>query len=514
MTKVYEYKDSMLGLIHKKRRRIFAYIRQNQIKRIKAIILLLAVIISNYSVFAVENNNINYGKYKITYTQDPFMYVTFQGVMQPNYMYSYYDGNSQRCVYCLDRGKIGPEKKEEYYANASEKITDDMLQLILLNCYPYKSPEELGLMSIEQAKFASQFAIWCYTSGVYIDNVEPISDLNLDMIQAIRKIYYSKDGNIEDYKINLNIKEDEMQIENGYITKIIKIDTKNILDYNVTSSDKNIIIEEIANDKYKIYLPLNMIENKYSTALKIEYKAKENISLLGKKEDAQDQDMALLLDTTFSGEENYILNFAVTTTDFLLQKVDKDTKEPISGVEFCIKDSNNIDYGRVVTDENGKISLRVKYVDNVNIIIKETKNKEGYVLDEQEHTYSLNGLPVLNETIENEKEKGTIQIIKKTKEYNEITDIKENSPLKNVEFEILDSDMNIVQKLITDEYGYCETTKIPVGNYYIKETKTNPNYKLLDELIQVEIKENEDKILVQILNDNVTTLKELPVTGK
>ena len=65
MTKVYEYKDSMLGLIHKKRRRIFAYFRQNQIKRIKAILLILVVVFSNCSIFAVENNNINYGKYKI-----------------------------------------------------------------------------------------------------------------------------------------------------------------------------------------------------------------------------------------------------------------------------------------------------------------------------------------------------------------------------------------------------------------------------------------------------------------
>ena len=213
MTKVYEYKDSMLGLIHKKRRRIFAYLRQNQIKRIKAILLILVVVFSNCSIFAVENNNINYGKYKINVAKDPFMYVIFNGVMQPNYMYSYSD-EEERCVYCLERGKVGPESKEEYFVNAKEKITDEMLQLILLNCYPYKSPEELGLMSIEQAKFASQFAIWCYTSGVNIDSIEPISDLNLDMIQAIKKIYYSKDGNLNDYKVDLNIKEDKMQIEN------------------------------------------------------------------------------------------------------------------------------------------------------------------------------------------------------------------------------------------------------------------------------------------------------------
>ena len=114
----------------------------------------------------------------------------------------------------------------------------------------------------------------------------------------------------------------------------------------------------------------------------------------------------------------------------------------------------------------------------------------------------------------NEKEKEIIQIIKKTKEYNKVTDIKENSPLQNVEFEILDSNMNIVQKVTTNEYGYCKTERIPIGKYYIKETKTNPNYELLKELVEVEIKDNDDQLLVQILNDNATILNELPVTGK
>ena len=152
------------------------------------------------------------------------------------------------------------------------------------------------------------------------------------MIQAIKKIYYSKDGNLDDYKVDLNIKEDKMQIENGYITKTLELDTKNILEYNITTLDSNISIKKEEN-RYKIYLPLDKIENKYSTSLKIEYKAKENISLLGKKEDANNQDMAVLLDTTFKGQENYILNFAVTTTDFTLQKIDKDTKETGQGEE-------------------------------------------------------------------------------------------------------------------------------------------------------------------------------------
>ena len=129
-----------------------------------------------------------------------------------------------------------------------------------------------------------------------------------------------------------------------------------------------------------------------------------------------------------------------------MQKTDKDTKEPLGGVEYSIKDNNNIDYGTKVTDENGKLTVKIKYVDGVNIIVKELKSKKGYVCDTNPHIYQLKGCPVCTETLENEKEKGIIQIIKKTKEYNKVTDIKENTPLQNVEFEILDNNMNIVQK--------------------------------------------------------------------
>ena len=75
MAKIYEYKDSILGIIHKNKRRIIASIRQNQIRRIKGIILVLIICMSN--VFAIENNEIKYGEYKLECETYPYMYVTY-----------------------------------------------------------------------------------------------------------------------------------------------------------------------------------------------------------------------------------------------------------------------------------------------------------------------------------------------------------------------------------------------------------------------------------------------------
>lgn len=517
MTKIYEYKDSVLGIINKKRRRMFAYIRQNQIRRIKAIIFIIMIVLSGKSVFAIENNNIKYGNYKIDSITDPYMYIKYENVMQPNYMYSYTLNGEKIPVYCLERGASGPEDTVGYITHAKEKITDEKLQMIILNSYPYKSATDLKLMSTEQAIFASQFAIWCYTSGIDIEKIEPISNLNLDVVEAIKRIYNSKDNNIEDYSIDLNIKESKMSIENidgiPVVTKNISADTKNIIDYTIMSSDKNVGIKKEDNG-YKVYIPLEKIQNKYSVNLSIEYIAKENVVLYGKKDLHYQQDMALTLTTQFNGKTDYLTNFCVKTTEITIEKEDRDTNEKLSGVKYSISDSNNTINSTFETNEEGIIKAQVKYIDNVTLNVLEEKAKDGYVIDKEAYKYELNNQNSLNLKMYNEKEKGKIKIIKKTKEYNETTLIPENTPLENVEFNILDSSYNIVKTIKTNKYGECETERLPIGKYYIKEVKTQEGYKLLNELVEVNIENNEDEILVQILNENAIVVKELPVTGK
>ncbi len=153
-------------------------------------------------------------------------------------------------------------------------------------------------------------------------------------------------------------------------------------------------------------------------------------------------------------------------------------------------------------------------VDDLNLYLKEIEAKDGYNLDDT--TYNIKVIPNKENFIElyNEKQKGTIEIIKKSKEYNKLTNLPENSPLKNVEFQILDKDENVVDTLITNEFGYAKSKKLPIGKYYIKEIKTIEYYEINKELIEVEILKDGDNISTQILNDNVFIEEKLPVTGK
>jgi len=73
-------------------------------------------------------------------------------------------------------------------------------------------------------------------------------------------------------------------------------------------------------------------------------------------------------------------------------------------------------------------------------------------------------------------------------------------PLKGVEFQILNSDKNVIlQSLITDENGEILLKGIEPGRYYIKEIKTLQGYILYNENIQIDISLNE-KVNVVVNN--------------
>ena len=144
--------------------------------------------------------------------------------------------------------------------------------------------------------------------------------------------------------------------------------------------------------------------------------------------------------------------------------------------------------------------------------MQELATLDEYVLDE--NVYELKIENQSRFELYNQKKQGTITILKKTKEYNQITDIDENMPLSDVSFYIYDVNMNLVDDVTTDENGYTKTKKLPIGTYYIKEYKTKTGYKILNELIKVKIVENDENVNVEILNENVDIPVKLPKTGK
>lgn len=160
-------------------------------------------------------------------------------------------------------------------------------------------------------------------------------------------------------------------------------------------------------------------------------------------------------------------------------KVDKEnTKQKLEGVIFEVLDKSGKRVETIITNKEGYAVTSKLPIGNFYLKEIETNNK--YVLSKELIKVEVKNEEITTLNVENQKKKGQIEIYKVDKENNEIK-------LENIEFEILDKNHNVVEKLITNEEGYATTKKLPIGEYFVKEIKTDENYVLDDEEIKVEV---------------------------
>ncbi len=203
-------------------------------------------------------------------------------------------------------------------------------------------------------------------------------------------------------------------------------------------------------------------------------------------------DNYILLDKEF----NVNVEFDKTTTetitnehkkgDLTVYKVDKDNnKIALGGVTF---DLYSEEFGKVigtyVTDKNGEIHVKDLRTGNYTWIEKETN--KWYNLAEDTTTEVVWDKDTAN-TIENELKKGQIRVIKVDLDNNEVK-------LEGVEFEVLDKDGNVLEKIITDENGEALTKRYPIRDFSeltLREVKTQEDYVLNEEAQTIKLEENQ-----------------------
>lgn len=174
-------------------------------------------------------------------------------------------------------------------------------------------------------------------------------------------------------------------------------------------------------------------------------------------------------------------------------KVDKDNNSiALEGVKFEITDEEGFKY-EAVTNKEGIVEVENIRIGNIEI--KEIKTNNDYILSQEIFKTVIEYNKTSEIIIENEKKKGQVEIYKTDKENKELK-------ISGVEFEILDKENKIVDKLITNKEGYAISKRLPIGEYYLKEVKTNSKYVLNDEIIKIEIKV--DKVLkVNVENEKI-----------
>ena len=170
-----------------------------------------------------------------------------------------------------------------------------------------------------------------------------------------------------------------------------------------------------------------------------------------------------------------------------IEKVDKDNNSiKLPNVKFELLDANKEVVYELVTNEEGKASIQ-----NINTgkyTLKEVETLEDYeLMEDKEININENETAVI--VLENKKQRGNLEIEKVDKDDNSIK-------LKDVEIELLDENHKSIDIYKTDIDGKIRIDNLKAGKYYIKELKTNTEYVLKDELIEVHVKGKQDNNLV------------------
>jgi uncharacterized surface anchored protein len=179
----------------------------------------------------------------------------------------------------------------------------------------------------------------------------------------------------------------------------------------------------------------------------------------------------------------------------VIRKLDKQTGEPLAGVEFQITYSDGSylddDYGHLSskglykTDANGEI--RISGVVGT-LVITETKPLPGYVMDEGTRTQTVRVNPTDTQTITVYNTKaGGLTIIK--------TDEETGERISGVQFEIRKLNGEIIGTYTTDRTGVISLPQADNGWYQVTELKAAKGYRLDSQPYQIEVKDGQTATL-------------------
>lgn len=204
-------------------------------------------------------------------------------------------------------------------------------------------------------------------------------------------------------------------------------------------------------------VPRTSVNVNKNIKLNFRIEVKQTSVMFGATTRSDRQNVGLLLEPVNFRTVQSNFDVEYKTMNITLNKIDKDTKKGLKGVTFKFETLDGKELGKYVTDENVVIKLDVqkdlKLYSEQKIKVIEIEVPDNYYLDKENCSKIIDIKWGDNITIEfqNEKIKGNIKVIKLSSEYNKYTNLDEKSHLKDVEFEILDINGKVVDKIKTNE---------------------------------------------------------------
>ncbi|MES1051623.1 TQXA domain-containing protein [Bacillus thuringiensis] len=447
----------------------------------QALLLVMSVFLLLMSFFLPLNKAsaevINHEKYNMDWAYSPQYGKDVRTELLKN-------ANGQ-IAYCLVYGLKSPSGQDLPEAGK----TNDVVYRVLLNGYPHKSPEELGVSTWQQAHYSTQLALWNALGQISVGELQ-FKDAAVE--KATKAIIHAADQSQDTQDVYMNVvptDKQEAQLNGEYFettTYTVQTNAKKgtfKVQMNNAPQGTRVVTEQgeaketfQLGEKFRIQVPKSSKSNELS--LKVVSNL-TNYNAIAYKGTDTIQDATVLLERSQEQVSTDLQVYWKANGGLKVMKVDEN-KKPLPGAVFEVLNSNQEVMRTITADKNGVAEL--SNLELGTYTVKEVKEPVGYVLDATPKSFEVKTGEVAVVEMKNERIKGNVQLLK--------VDQDGKKKLEGAVFTLADAKGNSISEHTTDKNGVIKVENLPFGQYKFIEKTSPSGYILVKEPIPFSIKEN------------------------
>lgn len=300
-------------------------------------------------------------------------------------------------AYCLNLELDGATENFSYSVNTDSLITDMEIWRTVVNGYPYKTVEELGCKTKEEAYLATRQAIYC---AVYDRDPDSYGALGGEAgertLNAMKQIVNAARNGTETktsatLKINSNSAKWEIDsIDKTQVSKEFTVNAsagvksyKISIDGDIVEGSKIVDTNNIekneftSGEKFKILIPIKNMNKDGNFSIKVKGEVATKPVVYGLSPSSTLQNVALTGSIYEEGSGSKTEYYFNNGTEIVILKQNQETKEPLEGVKFQVLDENkNVIYADLSTNSEG--TIQIENILPGKYYVQEVETLEGY----------------------------------------------------------------------------------------------------------------------------------------
>ncbi len=405
-------------------------------------------------------------------------------------------------AYCLVYGKKSPDGQDLPEIGR----TDDVVYRVLLNGYPQKTPEQLGVSTWQQAHYATQLSVWVALGQLNPDDLQ-FKDSEVE--RAVKAIRYAADHMEDTQDVFMNVKptdKQEAKLNGAYfettqytVESNAKQGTYQVA-LNQAPVGTRIVTEQgevketfSLGETFRVQVPKSSKSAELSLKVTADLKNQQAVVYKGTE---SIQDATVLLERSQEKVSQDIQVFWKSMGGLEIRKVDE-KKQPLAGAVFEVLASDQKSMGTITTNTDG--IARMNHLEIGSYVVKEVKSPAGYILNDAPQTVEVKTGEIATITAENQPIYGELEVTK--------VDVADgNVKLPHAEFEIRNEKGDTVAKGKTNEQGIAKF-KLGYGKYTYKETISPDGYRLNEETFSFEIKQNGEIVKHTVADEKIPSIQ-------